>query len=178
MKPEMIEGFERLASGVIKMYPIDETGKTNYLSILENNMLRYGIEMKSHKFFRNNMEGENRYAVIKSRKESNFRHYLLSFDKRSREELLAVNVFLTEFFNRNTNLGLSIILLAYDGNFKRYGIAVDEFFKSLFSKEDVVRDCNFIRDGLNIEVASSKAPSSALFYYPCKLNRWKGWYHI
>ena len=178
MKPEIIESFDRMASGVIKMYPANEGGKDDYISVFESNILRYGIEMKSHRFTHNGIEGENRYSVIKSRKENNFRYYLLSFDKRNRYEMVAVNLFLTEFFNRNTNLGISIILLAYDSKFKQYSIAVEEFFKALFSKEEVVRDCNFIRDGLNIEIASSKAPSSALFYYPCKLTRRKGRHHL
>ena len=180
MKPEMIEGFETIASGIIKMYDTSEALANNAknIKVFENNVRRYGIEMKSQEFEYEGQRGTNIYGEALSRKESRYRHYILAFNKDSPWELATVHIFLTEFFNRNTNMGLSLILLGYDGKFKNYNIAVREFLSGLFSHKKIVKSCNFVRDGLAIEVAKSSAAKSALFYYPCKLIRWQRWERI
>lgn len=176
MKPEMIDSFEVIASGIVKMYDLDDSSASNAknLKSFEHNIRKYGIELNTQDFEFEGRKGTNVYAEMNSRKESRFRHYLLAFNKNNPLEIAAVHIYLTEFFNRNTNMGLSLIILGYDGIFKNYNIAVRQFLTAMFSEQKIIKSCNFIRDGLSIEIALSSAANSAVFYYPCKLTRRQG----
>ena len=89
---------------------------------------------------------------MSSRKEGNFRHFMLSFSKNDRDTLILINAFMDEFFVRNQPLSISILFFAYDDKFKSFNISTSKFLSKLFSLDKLDKNLNFMRDGMHLEI--------------------------
>lgn len=173
MKPNIIDSskeaiifnFKRFVNGIQKSKAHFET--------FETSMRKYGIRLTRQNFVIENKRGWNFYGFLPSRKESLHRCFLFTFDRRNPLELLIADLFVDQFFTKNSNIGISVILIGYDGKFKNYNLAISEFFKQHFSENPIFSECNYSRDGLSIEIEKNTKNKNLIEYFPCKLIRWE-----
>lgn len=179
MKPSMIDTKESTISMLSKKYLNDHSIDSERLfRVFESQLKQYGVSMLKHEFAYHDKRGLNAYAFIPSRKESVYVCFVMSFNWRSPYELLVANAFIDRVHNQSQNLGQSIILLAYDGDFKKYNIAPRLFFERQFSRHKLFPQCNFFRDGLNFEVELKDDGQNELFFYPSELTSRKRGQHV
>ena len=172
MKPDNIEANREAFSFNAKRYP-DDSDDASLFQTFETAMRKYGIALKTQEFEIREKKGWNTHATIASRKEGMHRCFILTFDRRNAHSLLTAELFVDQFFTRNSNLGLGLVLLGFDGRFAQFNEAVQQFFQFYFSDAQSVVPCSHPRDGLSLKISLTSDPSHRINYFPCKLNRRK-----
>jgi hypothetical protein len=180
MKPQMISDTSSSFTTHYKKYfshnikPNDPKSSETLFRTFESSLRLYGLNLKRQSFSHRDVQSWNAYSFIPSRKENLYRCYVYAFNRKDPWSLLTMNVILDEFFSKDGNLGLSIVLLGYDGELAGYNFSTKKFFEDLYNTDSLIPECVFARDGINIEVLEQEQVSSEIRYFPSILNSWRG----
>lgn len=179
MKPQMISTmtssfathYKKYFSGSVKVN--DSRSAEALFRTFEGAVRLYGLSFKRQNFVYKGSQGWNAYSFIPSRKENLYRCYVFAFNRKDPWSLVTMNVILDEFFSKDGNLGLSVVLLAADGDFYRYNYATKLFLNQMYSADSLVPECMFARDGINLEIIEESGSASSIHYLPGKIISWK-----
>jgi hypothetical protein len=176
MKPQMIPSMTSSFGNHYKKYfatPVkrDNSRSTDALfRTFEGAVRLYGLTFKRQNFVFKESQEWNAYSFIPSRKENLYRCYVFAFNRKDPWSLVTMNVILDEFFSKDGNLGLSVVLLAADGDFYGYNYATKLFLNQLYSVDSLIPECMFARDGINLEIIEESGLSSSIHYLPGNIS--------
>lgn len=179
MKPQMIPAMtSSFATHYKKYFPgsakaNDSRSAEALFRTFEGAVRLYGLSFKRQSLAYKGSHGWNAFSFIPSRKENLYRCYIFAFNRKDPWSLLTMNVILDEFFSKDGNLGLSVVLLAIDDDFSRYNYSTKAFLSQLFSVDSLIPQCMFARDGVNLEIIEEPRSTSFIHYLPGEITSWK-----